>query len=160
MKPSFYCDFHKWCSGANQIPFHNVCKKMHNDWLSETYHVAGTRASLLKASSYGYFYKWCSAANKIASLWYRVITAWHRSNIISAEQCTTWSSYTVSSARGSPDRLLTDRGTHGKYTSMQKCFHDDWPVAVPLHKLLTLAEPVFHKVHCPKVHWLSDFRLK
>ena len=53
-----------------------------------TAYLTNTRASLLKLSFYGYFHKWCSGANQIAywELDYHVITAGHRTVIISSDQ--------------------------------------------------------------------------
>ena len=70
---------------------------------------------------------------------------WH--NITSGEHFIIGSAFIGSPARGSPVYSPNQRGTHEKYASTQKCFHDKLPAAaVTSHTLLLPAESALHEV--------------
>ena len=66
MESLFDVYFRKWCSGANQIAFHDCQKNLQNHVFSRIVHLAGTRAPVMESLFDVYFRKWCSRANQIA----------------------------------------------------------------------------------------------
>ena len=51
MESLFDVHFHKWCSRANQIAFHDCQKKLQNHVFSRIVHLASTRAPVIAAHS-------------------------------------------------------------------------------------------------------------
>ena len=51
MESLFYVHFRKWCSGANQIAFHDCQKCLQNHVFSRIVHLAGTRAPVIAVHS-------------------------------------------------------------------------------------------------------------
>ena len=47
MESLFYVYFRKWCSGANQITFHDCQKNLQNHVFSRIVHLASTRAPVI-----------------------------------------------------------------------------------------------------------------
>ena len=56
MESLFYVHFHKWCSGANQIAFHDCQKSLQKHVFSRIVHLAGTGALVLGSSPHYYFH--------------------------------------------------------------------------------------------------------
>ena len=51
MESLFDVYFRKWCSGVNQIAFHDCQKSLQNHVFSRIVHLAGTRAPVIAAHS-------------------------------------------------------------------------------------------------------------
>ncbi len=80
-----------------------------------------------------------------SSLMGLVLMTWH--NITSGEHFIIGSSFIGSPARGSLVYSPSQRGTHEKYVSTQKCFHNNLSAAaVTSHTLLGPAESALHEV--------------